>query len=403
MLSGTARQAHLHGLDTLRSIAIIIVLIYHYWCFVSSNHLFGFMSRLGWVGVDLFFVLSGYLIGNQILAAVANRQHFSLKLFYIRRALRTLPNYYVVLTLYFIFAEFLSGNARAPWWEFLTFTQNFGLRPGQTFTHSWSLCIEEQFYFIFPVVVLLCAAVKRSVSLLWLTIVMSMLGVIFLRGINWYSYGQQQITGGDFWEHIYYSSFTRFDELIPGITLAVVKNFHPHFYEKLMRKGGVIFVAGIAAAAASFYVFDHYFYVSGYGFPLWMTMLGYTFVCVSFAMLVLAALSSRSPLYKFKVPLANQLALWSYAIYLIHRPVFMLLPNWLKAAHISPDGYLGFAIIMAASILAGWLLYRLVETPFMNLREKWYPNNYASQAEAVGVISRKNPDPAKKFPAQNTA
>jgi peptidoglycan/LPS O-acetylase OafA/YrhL len=143
MESSVSDKNRLDGLDTLRAIAIIIVLMYHYKVVVSPENLFGFMSTLGWTGVDLFFVLSGYLIGNQVLSAFAKGQDFSLKLFYIRRFLRTLPNYYFVLALYFLFPVALGGTATAPLWSFLTFSQNLGLGQGETFTHSWSLCIEE--------------------------------------------------------------------------------------------------------------------------------------------------------------------------------------------------------------------------------------------------------------------
>ena len=101
----------LYGLDTLRAIAIIIVLIYHYKVVVSSENIFGFMSQLGWAGVDLFFFFFCYLIGNQVLSAIAKGQAFSLKLFYIRRFLRTLPNYYFVLALYYIFLGALELGA----------------------------------------------------------------------------------------------------------------------------------------------------------------------------------------------------------------------------------------------------------------------------------------------------
>jgi len=183
----THNNNRLYGLDTLRATAIVIVLIYHYQVVVSRENVFGFMSQLGWTGVDLFFVLSGYLIGNQILSAFAKGQDFSLKLFYIRRFLRTLPNYYFVLALYFIFPVALSGTATAPLWSFLTFTQNLDMRAGETFTHSWSLCIEEQFYLIFPVIALLVAYVKRSIMLGWIVIVSAMLFAIFLRGFTWHA------------------------------------------------------------------------------------------------------------------------------------------------------------------------------------------------------------------------
>lgn len=69
MDSSVSDKTRLDGLDTLRAIAIIIVLIYHYKVVVSPENLFGFISSVGWTGVDLFFVLSGYLIGNQVLSA----------------------------------------------------------------------------------------------------------------------------------------------------------------------------------------------------------------------------------------------------------------------------------------------------------------------------------------------
>ena len=247
MDSSVSDKNRLDGLDTLRAIAIVIVLIYHYKVVVSRENLFGFISSVGWTGVDLFFVLSGYLIGNQILSAFSKGQDFSLKLFYIRRFLRTLPNYYFVLALYFIFPVALGGTATASLWSFLTFTQNLGLGPGETFTHSWSLCIEEQFYLIFPVIALLIAYSRRSIGLAWTAIVGAMLLAMFLRGFNWYVHGEENISARSFMEHIYYSSFTRFDELLPGVAIALLKNFHPTVYAALLRKGNLLLLAGLAS------------------------------------------------------------------------------------------------------------------------------------------------------------
>ncbi len=135
----------IHGLDTLRALAIGFVVLHHYVLFVSRGDTFGWVGEIGWVGVDLFFALSGYLIGNQIFAAMRSPHGFSLGQFYGRRLLRTLPNYYFVLGLYFLVPAFRGGLELPPLWEFLTFTQNINLKPGTAFSHAWSLCIEEQF------------------------------------------------------------------------------------------------------------------------------------------------------------------------------------------------------------------------------------------------------------------
>ena len=87
----------IHGLDTLRAGAIALVLMYHYGV-VAGGSDFGAVGRIGWAGVDLFFVLSGYLIGNQLLSQPA-----PLATFFGRRLLRTLPNYTVVLAAYWLF------------------------------------------------------------------------------------------------------------------------------------------------------------------------------------------------------------------------------------------------------------------------------------------------------------
>ena len=143
------------GLDTLRAVAIILVLMCHYEIFVSHKPTFGFLGKIGWIGVDLFFVLSGYLISNQIFSSIVNQRVFSLKTFYYRRILRTLPNYLFVLGIYFLIPSFRENEILPPLWKFLTFTQNLNLNVGTAFSHAWSLCIEEQFYLIFPILALL--------------------------------------------------------------------------------------------------------------------------------------------------------------------------------------------------------------------------------------------------------
>ncbi|NMH67028.1 acyltransferase family protein [Shewanella salipaludis] len=365
----------LYGLDTLRAVAIIIVLIYHYKVVVSSENIFGFMSQLGWTGVDLFFVLSGYLIGNQVLSAIAKGQEFSLKLFYIRRFLRTLPNYYFVLALYFIFPVALSGTATASLWSFLTFTQNLGMRAGETFTHSWSLCIEEQFYLIFPIVTLFTTYIKRSITLGWFAIIGAMLLAIFLRGFNWFEHGEAAISAQSFMEHIYYTSFTRFDELLPGVAIALLKNFHPTTYAAILRRGNLLLVVGLVSVGMIFYVFQNYAYIEGYGRTFHVVTFGYSFLAISFAILVLAALSPNSVLYHIRIPGAASLALWSYAIYLIHKPLFQILKAPVTEYDIDINSGLGIAIIMAVSIFCGWALYFCVETPFMKLRARFFPSN----------------------------
>ncbi|PUA29614.1 MAG: hypothetical protein B0W54_03300 [Cellvibrio sp. 79] len=365
----------LHGLDTLRALAIILVLIFHYRTVVSNELLFGFVTRIGWVGVDLFFVLSGYLIGDQILRAYVRKEEFSLKNFYARRLLRTLPNYYVVFALYLLIPVALSGTYTAPLWQFITFTQNLAMRPGETFTHSWSLCVEEQFYLLFPLVCIFTLSKTANALRLWIIIGTGFIAAISIRLAMFNAHSGSAINIMDYYEFIYYPSYSRFDELLPGIAIALIKNYHQVTFEKLLRYGNQIFAAGLISSGIVFYLFLNIHYQEGVGTNVWTTSAGFSLLAISFSLLVLAALSPSCWLYRWRIPGAASLAIWSYAIYLIHKPLYQLLKQPLKDRGINTDGYWGIAIIVLISVVAGWILFKLVETPFMTLRARLFPSN----------------------------
>jgi peptidoglycan/LPS O-acetylase OafA/YrhL len=167
---------------------------------------------------------------------------------------------------------------------------------------------------------------------------------------------------------VYYSSFCRFDELLPGVAIAMLKNFHPAAFARLLRYGNALLVTGLAAAAVVLYGV-----MNEKPTPFLASALGFSLVAASFALLTYAALSPGSLLNRVRIPGAASLALWSYAVYLVHKPVFMALRPELEARGIDPGQPPVIAAVMAAGILGGWLLYRIVETPFMRLRARWYP------------------------------
>src|SRR5207245_2058045 len=122
------------GLDLLRALAIIVVVIYH-------AALFGFklpgrVDRFGWIGVDLFFVLSGYLIGGQLLAPLARGRPIDLPRFFTRRALRILPAYLIILAVYAFLPSWREYPDMSPLWNFFVSVQNIGLHCGIAFYYS---------------------------------------------------------------------------------------------------------------------------------------------------------------------------------------------------------------------------------------------------------------------------
>jgi peptidoglycan/LPS O-acetylase OafA/YrhL len=395
-----------NGLDTLRALAITLVFMYHYMVFVSHEPTFGWLSVVGWVGVDLFFVLSGYLIANQLLrqimpqgavsaGAQTNRglptdRQLSLTAFYARRALRTWPAFWLVLALYFLLPQLMGGKTPPPLWRFLSFTQNIGLQPGTAFSHAWSLCIEEQFYLLLPLVLLpgLRSGARRGHA--WLLLAgLSAIGVgarIWL----WQRYGREsggQIAG--FYPNVYYSTLCRFDEFLPGIGVALLKNGYPALWRRIMQHGHALFGGALAASLAMLWGVFNYGYIDGYGYGFFMAAFGYSLLAWAFALLVMAALCPSSPLARLRVPGAYRLALWSYSIYLSHKPLAFMI-NTFGQQH-GWSASLTLICISVASIAVGGLMHYLLEAPFMRLRERHFPDNFVARNTTAAPLHHTKP------------
>jgi hypothetical protein len=238
-----------------------------------------------------------------------------------------LPIFWLVLAAYALFPVAMGGKPPVPWWRFLTFTQNLGLQPGTAFSHAWSLCVEEQFYLVLPAVLAAGAWLARGRVSLTRTHGWALMGAlvtvgIVARGVLWRRYGREDdghIDGYMPW--IYYATLCRFDEFIPGIAVAMLKNFHRPTWERLMAHGRALGLVG-AAAVATMLILAHFFYdIRGYGWGFFMTAFGYSLVALSFALLVAAALSPAAKVLQWRIPGADRIALWSYSIYLSHKPL----------------------------------------------------------------------------------
>jgi len=371
----TASSTRIHGLDTLRALAVTLVVLHHYVLFVSDAPTFGWVGEIGWVGVDLFFALSGYLIGRQIFAGLSRPGGFSLRRFYARRLLRTLPNYWVVLALYFLWPAFRGTAPLLPLWEYAAFVQNFALEPGSAFSHSWSLAIEEQFYLLLPALALLGtmlgASLGRSLRLAWGAIALAFLAGMLVRAWLWREMAAHDHQLYFYFKYIYYSSLCRFDELLAGVALALLRTHHAGAWARLTRHGNLMGALGLLACGLAF----HFYLDDRYGFGI--TVFGFPLMALGFALLIVSAVAPGSLLRDLRVPGAGPLALWSYAIYLLHKPLCVLAAGWMRELGFGAEHPLTIAALLALSVLGGWLLYRLVETPFMLLRERYVPGNAA--------------------------
>ncbi|WP_300685965.1 acyltransferase [Chryseobacterium sp.] len=364
----TDRSERLYGLDHLRTAAILLVLMYHYRAF---NHPLWIdnVGKFGWTGVDLFFVLSGFLISGQLFKEIEKKGKLHLKTFYIKRFFRIIPAYFFTLFLYFTFPFFREKEALSSVWKFVTFTQNYGLNviDKGTFSHAWSLCIEEQFYLALPVVLLILA---RTGLLKYLTvlIISAIIFSMISRFIIWNEYIAPAENGSlAFWRlwymKIYYPTHTRLDGLGVGVLIGYLMQYSLVFKRIVHNNGNQFFFLGLLLLCTSFWVCNDQVSKGA-------SIIGFTMVAVSYGIIVMSAVSKSSFLYRSESYITAQLAALSYAVYLSHKGIIHIVQKILDQRDIQTSDNVCIIICLVACF-SGGLLYRfLIEKPFSRIKTK---------------------------------
>ena len=365
----SSNSNRLHGLDHLRAIAILLVMIFHYGRGIPSW--LEPIQQIGWTGVDLFFVLSGYLIGFQLLKEFKDKKEIDFKRFYLKRFFRIIPAYLAVLILYFSIGSLREGSGLPPLWRFLTFTQNFGLdTPTQkTFSHAWSLCVEEQFYLLLPITIILMFQSRLQKLTPYLMVGLIGIGIL-IRIHNWNEFVQPYIDSGSrrlmiqgLLEKVYYPSHNRMDGLIIGVMIASVFNFKPRVQDFLTKYGNIVLLFGLILFVIAYQVCQNLILYKAmiYGLPL---------ISLAYGFIVVGAISPTCIIYKLKSRFTFVIATLSYAIYLTHKQIY----HFVKI--ISKDMDNGFIqqnvfwICLLGALIGGLTLHVLIEKPFMKLRDR---------------------------------
>jgi peptidoglycan/LPS O-acetylase OafA/YrhL len=356
----------LPGLDTLRALAIAVVMVFHLHGLLPDA--FGPIGRFGWMGVDLFFVLSGYLIGSQLLKPVRDGRGISLLDFYRKRAYRILPVYLVVLALYVFWPLWREAPGMSPLWQFLTFTENFFVdySVNQAFSHVWSLCVEEHFYLLLPVIVLVLS--RRAAA--WKTITVLTLFVAFGLAIRSYVYFHVLLPMGrdsdDFGvryiERIYYPTYTRLDGLLAGVALALMRIFRPGWWSAILQRANWLLAGGVALMACTLWAFADRLGPVG-------TVIGFPLMAIAMGMLVMAAADRRSWFGRLRVPGARLVATLAYSLYLTHKEVAHLDQLWLPKVMDARD-WKTVCVLVVSCLAAAGLFYLTIERPFLALRDR---------------------------------
>ena len=356
------------GPDLLRACAILLVMLQHLpkaaapgWVILFKPH--------GWLGVDVFFVLSGYLIGGQLLRPIARGETPDLKRFWASRAFRILPAFLVILALYRLLPGFTDGEGIQPLWRFLTFTMNLGLdytRAGN-FSSAWSLCVEEWFYLTLPLLVLALRLPVLRKAGPWPTLALAaaiVLGGAALRHGLWRAPSMiAEPPAGLFQKVIYYPTWCRLDGLLMGVMLACARTFRPTLWARLCPPW---LGAGLAVAlwAATLWV------VGDNGLILSLTGVAVVYPLFSIACaLMLSALLDLEPWLAQQRPRGlAQMAALAYGLYLVHKPVYHAMRTWLGEGVL--QGWIGLLLYVLPAFAAAIVLHVLVERPFLRLRDR---------------------------------
>jgi peptidoglycan/LPS O-acetylase OafA/YrhL len=334
------RERRIVSLDGLRGLAILMVMLFHFGQF-----------RFGWTGVDLFFVLSGFLITGILLDTRDAQNYFGA--FYMRRLLRIAPLYYFSLLVIF----FAFRPEGLPWYAL--YAQNWLSLSIPEATHFWSLAVEEQFYLVWPCVVYMCGAERVVLRI-------SAAGIVASNGLRFALLSH--VSHGV----VYTNPFTRMDALLWGAACACLLR-KPAWVDRLRPHAGWMPLLTLAAFAI-------WRFSPVIGPPVNVTIqrLGYPAISFSFAALLVSVVltaEGRSWIQWFldSSPM-RAMGKYSYAAYIwqllvleqVHRIEESVLQRRLPAL-------LDVLILMAATLAVSIATYALIERPFLALKRRFEP------------------------------
>jgi peptidoglycan/LPS O-acetylase OafA/YrhL len=330
----------IRSMDFLRAAAIITVIVGHSVLAYGAPQSLNFL-QFGGSGVDLFFVLSGWLLGGQLFKELNNNQHIDVKRFWYRRWMRTLPAYYAVLVLTVLQRYLTKDDVSFPF-DYFIFVQNYNA-PLTFFSVSWSLCVEEQFYLVIAPLLLFIKRWKSIHVTIFLTLVF-FLPELF-RTLDWYGFKNE--------------THVRLDGCVLGVLLANIRHNHHLLWTKLTQYIVPIFVITFLLYLLSFYL-KHIGQTS-------VLPPGKLVLTLMFGTWVIFANSDSVYTRFLSMPGSQFIATRAYALYLLHPEALALL----ERSPIKLPFVVYVMICFLLSFCLAEILYRVVEKPFMDMREKF--------------------------------
>jgi peptidoglycan/LPS O-acetylase OafA/YrhL len=363
---GASRSRNL-GLDLIRSTAIALVLLAHglsfffRWYYLQLRELFYILAFLG---VELFFVLSGFLIGSIILEDVLRERAWpSLGRFYVRRWFRTLPPYYLMVIV-------LLAAGRPFTWRSLVFLQNLRREDLDFFPVSWSLSIEEWFYLLVPFALLLAARLgRRRPRAAFFGACLAIVALSLAARFAWVAARQPQWNFG-----VRYQPFLRMDSLMVGVTLAGIDAYCPKIWAYLASRRRLLFPLALAGLFyTGFYQLFLLFRTRIIDSSVYARTTYFLLVSLTIGAILVALQTSRSlnaPKPEARWPrVVRWLSVTSYAAYLIHLPVFDLLSPLEQRLDRPAISFALVLVGLALTLALSSAMYTWYERPILRVRD----------------------------------
>jgi peptidoglycan/LPS O-acetylase OafA/YrhL len=352
------------GLDLLRLVAVLLVLGRHLHLAPDTNPFLRLWHRGGWIGVDLFFVLSGFLVSGLLFKEYQRTQSLDLKRFLFRRGFKIYPAFYVMI-LVTIGVNLLTGHSmtpRAMIAEFLFF-QNY---LGGLWEHTWSLAVEEHFYFG---IAILCFVVLRTSNRsrsaadpFWVIPLVFAATALLCQGFR--------IANLFIFEHYsnrwyLFGTHLRIDSLMFGVLLSYLWHFR-NLRARIERlpTTALLAVGMLLLAPAFVFELEQFKFVPVFGVVLFYLGSGF---------MVLASLRLTGAANRLAAILAS-LGAASYSIYLWHMPVMTWGWTWLSKIPAVRGFHWYLASCVIGSLTFGWVMSKLIEWPILRIRDRWFPS-----------------------------
>lgn len=377
-----SKATYFPNLDGVRGLACLVVFVCHAFDYLHHTMQSGgaeawiydhIIARAGAMGVSLFFVLSGFLITHLLLAEKGKYQRISFRFFYAKRILRIWPVFFTVVIAGFFIVPLVSGGIdftaireHLPW--YVTFTNNFDrIRSGFTGINNdslgvlWSVAVEEQFYLVWPLLILLLG--RRAFPYA---------GLVIIAGAAWFRFAHYNSE-----DQVYYNSLSVAGDLAIG-GLAAYSGLHSENFRRFFREASRPVTILIYIIIGSAILLHQKLLDPGIG-----VVPGRIVLTFAFALLIADQAYRDNGLFRMRqIPGLTKLGMISYGFYCYHLFVIMFAQK-LNAHYgwtdLSEMGfYAEFLLVFAGTALLSYASYRIMERPLLRLRSKFQPAYFKS-------------------------